>query len=52
MKLTHDIDPDADVYGFFNDQVAVSGWGSLEFRAGYGARSAQIDTATIFKAAG
>ena len=52
MRLTREIDPEADVYGFFNDQVAVSGWGVLEFRAGYGARSAQIDTATIFNAAG
>ena len=52
MRISREIDSKADAYGFFNDQLSATGWGVLEFRAGYGSRSASIDPALIFKAAG
>ena len=52
MTLKRRIDPDADVYGFFNDQLHSTGWGVLEFRAGYGANSSRLHASTVFKAAG
>ena len=52
MRISREIDPEADVYGFFNDQLSSTGWGVLEFRAGYGNRSSSVDTDIIFKAAG
>ena len=52
MSLKREIDPNADVHGFFNDQLLSTGWGVLEFKAGYGAGSQRIHTSKLFKAAG
>ena len=63
MTLKRRIDPDADVYGFFNDQLLSTGWGVLEFKAGYGGGSRRrispdltgsrrLPTSELFKAAG
>ena len=52
MTLKHEIDRDADVYGFFNDELLSTGWGVLEFKAGYGAGSRRLPTSALFKAAG
>jgi hypothetical protein len=51
-NLKKQIDPSADIYGFFNDQLQQTGWGVLEFRAGYGNRSSSLSFQTIFAAAG
>jgi len=50
LTLKRLVDPKADVYGFFNDQLYKTGWGVLEFKAGYGNTSRNGDI--IFKAAG
>jgi len=52
FELQRAIDPEADVYGFFNDQMLSTGWGILEFRAGYASSSKLLNVSTVFKAAG
>ena len=52
MTLKRKIDLNADVYGVFHDRLLSTGWGVLEFKAGYGAGSQRIHTSKLFKAAG
>jgi hypothetical protein len=52
FTLKKQIDPSADVYGFFNDQLQQTGWGILEFRAGYGKRPSPLSVQNIFAAGG
>uniref|UniRef100_A0A4X2KFB4 Phospholipase B-like n=2 Tax=Vombatus ursinus TaxID=29139 RepID=A0A4X2KFB4_VOMUR len=39
VEVKDDLDPAGDAYGFYNDTIQTTGWGTLEIRAGYGAGS-------------
>lgn len=43
------LEKEGDAYGYFNDTLALTGWGVLEIRAGYG-ETTETDETTYFLA--